>query len=105
MPTKRKPLKVTPDAKRESSHARGYDARWRKARLSFLADNPLCVHCAPRVVAAKEVDHIVPHRGDYDLFWDQENWQGLCSVCHSRKTATEDGGFGNKVVKREHQRT
>jgi hypothetical protein len=24
-----------------------------------------------------------------------ENLQGLCSTCHSRKTATEDSGFGN----------
>lgn len=95
MPTKRKPLKVTPSAKRESSHARGYDARWRKARLIYLRYHPLCVACAPRVVAANEVDHIVPHRGDQELFWDQDNWQALCKPCHSKKTANEDGGFGN----------
>jgi 5-methylcytosine-specific restriction protein A len=29
------------------------------------------------------------------LFWDRSNWQGLCHPCHSAKTATEDGGFGN----------
>lgn len=97
MPTKRKPLKVTPDAKRESSHARGYDARWRKARAAYLVQHGLCVVCqrGGRVVAATEVDHITPHRGDYDLFWDQANWQALCKPCHSHKTATEDGGFGN----------
>jgi 5-methylcytosine-specific restriction endonuclease McrA len=24
------------------------------------------------------VDHIKPHRGDQNLFWDQTNWQALC---------------------------
>ena len=38
---------------------------------------------------AKEVDHIIPHRGDMQLFWDVANWQGLCKSCHSKKTAQE----------------
>lgn len=33
------------------------------------------------------------------LFWDRTNWQGLCKQCHSRKTAAEDGGFGNAKPK------
>lgn len=28
-------------------------------------------------------------------------WQPLCAPCHSRKTATEDGGFGNRWTGRE----
>ena len=32
------------------------------------------------------VDHIVPHRGDARLFWDEDNWQPLCKSCHDRKT-------------------
>ncbi len=32
---------------------------------------------------ANIVDHIEPHNGDYDLFWDVNNWQGLCGSCHS----------------------
>ncbi|WP_328203649.1 hypothetical protein [Brevibacillus nitrificans] len=47
------------------------------------------------VGAATVVDHIIPHKGDKELFWDQKNWQGLCDSHHSRKTAKEDGGFGN----------
>ncbi|WP_400245601.1 HNH endonuclease [Niallia sp. JL1B1071] len=39
---------------------------------------------------ATVVDHIVPHRGDQDLFWDETNWQPLCKSCHDRKTMTED---------------
>lgn len=35
------------------------------------------------------VDHIIPHRGDKKLFWDERNWQGLCKKHHDRKTAKE----------------
>lgn len=39
---------------------------------------------------AEVVDHIVPHRGDEKLFWDESNWQALCKRCHDSKTMTED---------------
>lgn len=42
-----------------------------------------------------DVDHIVPHRGDPELLYDEANLQSLCHECHSKKTAREDGGFGN----------
>jgi prophage lambdaSa04, HNH endonuclease family protein len=29
------------------------------------------------------------------LFWDKTNWQAMSKRCHDRKTAREDGGFGN----------
>ena len=82
---------------RGTAAQRGYDAKWRKARARFLRDNPLCKDCLDvgKVIAATVVDHITPHRGNVVLFWDEKNWQGLCSTCHSRKTAKEDGGFGN----------
>lgn len=80
----------------------GYGYRWQQARKPFLLDNPLCVACKERGIrtSANVVDHIIPHRGDDELFWDQDNWQALCSSCHSRKTATEDDGFGNQSRKR-----
>ncbi|MFF0831010.1 HNH endonuclease [Brevibacillus sp. NPDC003359] len=82
---------------RGSSSERGYDARWRKARTNYLSLNPLCVHCwnDGKAMAATVVDHIKPHKGDKLLFWDRANWQALCATCHSKKTAKEDGGFGN----------
>jgi 5-methylcytosine-specific restriction protein A len=43
-------------------------------------------------------DHVVPHKGDWLLFVDEKNLQGLCLSCHSKKTATEDGGFGREPV-------
>jgi len=45
---------------------------------------------------ADVVDHIIPHRGNQKLFWDTKNWQAMNHVCHNRKTAREDGGFGNR---------
>jgi 5-methylcytosine-specific restriction protein A len=68
--------------------------------LLYLLSNPLCIQCEGygRVVPAVAVDHITPHRGDQDLFWDEGNWQPLCLKCHNVKTATEDGGFGSAAV-------
>jgi len=65
--------------------------RWRKGSKRFLAQHPLCADCGElgQVIAASEVDHITPHRGDAKLMWDQSNWQALCKPCHSRKTARE----------------
>ncbi|MGG0756253.1 HNH endonuclease signature motif containing protein [Brevibacillus laterosporus] len=85
---------------RGTAAKRGYDARWRKARAGYLAGNPLCKKCLEKgkIIAATVVDHITPHKGDVVLFWDRNNWQGLCASCHSRKTAKEDGGFGNGKI-------
>ncbi|WP_340080684.1 HNH endonuclease [Streptococcus agalactiae] len=78
------------DAK--STKAKGYNSRWNKARLRYLKLHPLCVYCQRkgRLTKATVVDHITPHRGDQDLFWNQTNWQSLCKSCHDRKTKTAD---------------
>lgn len=81
---------------RASAHARGYDHRWQKARLTFLARFPLCSMCQKlgRTVAATVVDHIVPHRGDQALFWNTTNWQPLCAPCHDRHKKLIEIGKG-----------
>lgn len=81
---------------RPSASARGYGARWRATRAGFLAKHPYCVLCeqAGQIVKATIVDHIIPHRGDSDLFWDRENWRSLCKRCHDIKTADEDSFRG-----------
>lgn len=88
------------EEQRGSSSQRGYGYRWQKARATWLSRHPLCVACAEanpsRVTAAEVVDHIVPHGGNQTLFWDTSNWQSLCKCCHDKKTAREDGGFGNR---------
>lgn len=81
------------EKERETSYECGYtSSRWRAARRRFLEQHPLCVYCLKndKVVAAEVVDHIVPHRGDQKLFWDESNWQPLCKRCHDRKTFAKD---------------
>lgn len=93
------PKRLTEKA-RPSAHARGYGRRWQKTSTAYLLAHPICADpfkdhgSAPR--PAGVTDHIVPHKGDMKLFWDPNNWQPLCKVCHDKKTATEDGGFGNR---------
>ena len=75
---------------RENAAERGYDGKWRKARGLFLQRNPLCTSCLKegKITPAVIVDHIIPHRGDMALFWDQGNWQPLCKNHHDRKTGS-----------------
>lgn len=85
---------------RKSASQRGYTSRWSQSAKGYLAKHPWCVVCQNRdgtLVPATVVDHIIPHKGNRELFWDRSNWQGLCVSCHSRKTVLEDGGFGRKV--------
>jgi 5-methylcytosine-specific restriction protein A len=61
---------------------------WRSARAAHLATHPTCQQCRKegRTTSGKDVDHIIPHRGDLARFWDRGNWQTLCKGCHTRKT-------------------
>lgn len=63
---------------------RGYTYRWEQYRKNYLKRHPLCVHCEDmgKVTAAYVVDHIVPHKGNVELFWDCNNHQSLCKDCH-----------------------
>lgn len=69
-------------------------ARWKRLRKMVLDQEPFCRECAAqgRAVFAEDVDHIVDHGGDYNLFWDMDNLQPLCHSCHSKKTAAERRG-------------
>lgn len=79
------------DSARGSAASRGYDSKWQTFRQAFLLSHPLCTVCHSRGVIrqATVVDHIVPHKGNQKLFWDQKNLQSLCSTCHNSKTATQ----------------
>jgi 5-methylcytosine-specific restriction protein A len=86
---------------RGAPSSRGYTRRWRKRAALFKDRYPLCgqrpgnqppvmsqCYEERRITAAYQVDHVVPHRGDPVLFWDEQgNWQSLCAACGSRKTA------------------
>ena len=58
--------------------------RWQIRRKQQLQQQPLCALCLQehRVTAATVADHVVPHKGDYNLFWHGE-LQSLCSTHHN----------------------
>ena len=86
-----------PRVERRSEDSR----RWRRwyslpvwtddLRPEQLAREPFCRECAAHGlrVYATDVDHVVPHDGDWSKFIDPENLQSLCHSCHGRKTAAE----------------
>ncbi|WP_342617210.1 HNH endonuclease signature motif containing protein [Rhodoferax sp. GW822-FHT02A01] len=76
----------------QSSAQRGYGYKWQKAREAFLYANPLCKMCQDegQITAASIVDHKEPHRGDQKLFWDERNWQSLCTHHHSSQKQREE---------------
>lgn len=101
-PAHKREVKKEVESRRESSTARGYGYRWQQTSKGFLRAHPLCQcpECkegAIRLLPSQVVDHIIPHKGDMDLFWDRNNWQAMAKVCHDKKTAREDGGFGRPI--------
>lgn len=75
--------------RRSSTTKQGYNYRWQKESKKFLAENPYCFYCMQKglTVLASIVDHIIPHRGDMELFWNKANWQSLCKRHHNIKSA------------------
>lgn len=77
------------DARRGSARARGYTTEWTRAAKAHLAEHPLCRYCEtgafgpPRIAGATLVDHLYPHGGDQQLFWDRRWWVSSCTPCHS----------------------
>lgn len=63
---------------------------WKIRRAEQLAREPLCRMCPdwsrrPATIA----DHVVPHRGDYALFWYGE-LQSLCKCCHDGRKQRQE---------------
>jgi len=96
-------------SERESSSQRGYGSKWQKARQQFLADNPFCSDhkgrgidviatvvdhkIAPRLLEAKQSCDQQTISKAQKLFWDRNNWQSLCKLCHdSHKQRLEKSG-------------
>lgn len=109
MPTRPRTHSACPPApkqeKRLSPAARGYGHKWRQFRMlhasmvpaiceAILPSGKVCGHAG----ASDEMhlDHKIPVTGPNDpSFMSHDAVQWLCESCHARKTAMEDGGFGN----------
>jgi 5-methylcytosine-specific restriction enzyme A len=86
--------------------------RWKAIRLYRLGIEPLCRLCnaAGKLTPACVVDHIIPHKGNVELFFDLENTQSLCRTCHDgtkqklEKTGIERGcdARGNPLSSSHH---
>lgn len=93
--------KITTAAPAQSQSAadRGYDPRWySEIRPQVRREESHCYLCGQPVVAGDkwEVDHLQPFKGINDpLRTDRRNLRLAHKSCHSRKTASRDGGFGN----------
>lgn len=77
--------------------------RYEVRRKQQLDDFPLCQFCEKKglVVAAELADHVIPHRGDEELFLNGE-LQSLCWPCHSSRKQSEEApvlikGYSNEV--------
>jgi len=75
-----------PVDERANSAARGYGHRWRKRRVWWLNQHPLCERCEAQDVVrlATDVHHRKPlNEGGAD---DESNYESLCHECHSAET-------------------
>ncbi|UTC78121.1 HNH endonuclease [Treponema sp. OMZ 799] len=63
---------------------------WRELRSKVLKKQKQCVLCGSSELL--HVDHIVPPRGNRGLFFNINNLQVLCEICHRKKTAKEIKG-------------
>lgn len=73
-------------------------ARWQRLRRHQLDEHKLCAMCLPRVTIATVCDHVEPHKGDEQKFWNGP-FQSLCKRCHdSDKKRIEQGGKRRPIV-------
>ena len=90
----------TPDQdarrRRENPWRRWYSLKaWRKRRARQLRETPWCEGCKAQGMTrpATIADHVIPHRGDWDLFI-RGKLKSLCSTCHdAAKQREERRGF------------
>lgn len=75
-------------------------SRWQRTRRVVLAREPLCCVCGCH--AATIADHFptsareLVAQGLINEFYRPERSRGICASCHSKKTNTYEGGFGNE---------
>ena len=69
--------------------------QWFRLRQKQLMKQPLCEYCLKfgKVEAARVVDHVKPHKGNEELFYNGE-LASLCKKCHDgAKQRLEKSGY------------
>lgn len=78
--------------RREKPWRRWYSLKaWKIRRRDQLRSEPLCRRCRAKgeTVEATVADHVIPHRGDWELFI-RGKLQSLCEPCHSGEVQSEE---------------
>jgi 5-methylcytosine-specific restriction protein A len=58
-------------------------SHWRTLRAKILKEQPNCFKCGISGSESKlEIHHLVPPRGNEELFFDENNLMTVCSACH-----------------------
>lgn len=60
-------------------------ARWRALRMAVLVRDHFTCRMCGRLEGNTSLlvgDHIIPHKGNEALFWDETNVQCVCKSCH-----------------------
>ncbi|SLN36704.1 HNH endonuclease [Aquimixticola soesokkakensis] len=68
-------------------------AKWQKLRWGVLQRDMFTCRTCGRLEADTSLlvaDHITPHRGSEELFWDEQNLQCLCKRCHDTVKQREE---------------
>jgi 5-methylcytosine-specific restriction protein A len=64
--------------------------RWRKLRTKILKEQTHCSKCGLSNSETKlEVHHVIPPRGNEELFFDENNLVAVCPLCHKIITGRE----------------
>ena len=60
---------------------------WGRQTQFYLILNPYCKVCLKRnkAMPAERVVHVKNPLGNYKLFWDRQNWQGVCLYHYNKK--------------------
>ena len=71
------------DRKSTTKYQYMYSKKWNGASKQWLGmpEHSWCELCGK---PSELVHHKTEHNGNWDLFWDRNNWQALCWSCHSK---------------------
>lgn len=69
---------------------------WKAISNDVLTNQPICQYC--HQAKSTEVHHMIPHRGNEEVFFDISNLVALCHDCHTKQTIKEmtDRRYGSK---------
>jgi 5-methylcytosine-specific restriction protein A len=64
--------------------------QWRSLRNRILKEQTCCFKCGiSKNETSLEVHHIIPPKGNEELFFDEDNLAAVCPVCHKIITNQE----------------